>query len=82
MSSSVTFTVFVAEFYRERLIRLVAQAIEKSGIDGRRLFPDQAGERRTLGAVPLAGGAQAAVQVTTLSAVAFASWSAGSLAQR
>ena len=34
------------ELHRERLIRLVAQAIEKGGIDGRGLLSDQPRERR------------------------------------
>ena len=51
------------ELYRERLVRLVAQAIEKGGIDGRGLFSDQPRERGALRAVPFARGAEAAEQV-------------------
>ena len=54
---------FGPELHRERLIRLVAQAIEKGGIDGRRLLSDQPRERGALRAVSLARRAEAAEQV-------------------
>ena len=62
-SLSVTFTAFGPELDGERLIRLVAQAVEKCRIDGRGLFSDQPRERGALGAVSFAGGAEAAEQM-------------------
>ena len=52
-----------AELHRKRLVRLVAQAVEKRGINGCRLLPDQSRERGALRTVPLARGAEAAKQV-------------------
>jgi hypothetical protein len=73
--------VFWPEFDRERLIRLVAQAIEKGGVDGCRLFSDQSRERSARRAMSLARGAEAAEQVD-LEAVALLSLSAGNFVQR
>ena len=52
-----------AELHRERLVRVVAEVIEKRGIDGCRFFPNHSCQRGALCAVPFAGGAEAAVQV-------------------
>ena len=71
-----------AELHREGLVGLGRQFVEEQRIDGRRLLADDAGERGPLGAVALAGGAEAAEQVDACSAVALASWSAGSFVQR
>ena len=54
---------FRPEFYRERLIRLIAQAIEKGGVDGGGLFSEQSRERRAFRAMTFARGAEAAEQV-------------------
>jgi hypothetical protein len=53
----------LAELHGEELVRLVPQAVEEQRVDGRRLLADEAGEGGTLGAMPLARGAQAAEEV-------------------
>ena len=63
MSFSDTLNVLLAELHREGLIRVRRQAVEERRLDRRRLLADDAGERGALGAVALAGGAQAAEQV-------------------
>ena len=52
-----------AELHLESLIGIRRQAVEERRLDRRRLLADDAGERGALGAVALAGRAQAAEQV-------------------
>ena len=49
----------VAELYREHLVRLVAQTVQKFRIDRCRFFPDQPGKRGSFRAVSLARRAEA-----------------------
>jgi len=53
----------VAELYRKRLIRILSQAVEEGGIDGRWFLPNQPCERSAFCAMPLACGTQAAIQM-------------------
>jgi hypothetical protein len=51
---------FWTELHRKGLIGLIAQAIEKCGVNGSGLFPDQSCERSALGAVAPARSTEAA----------------------